>query len=69
MITINVKTQAVTNAQQHRPQVWSKYMYFNGYPLNITPGYIRGHCPPNYPVPAVEGVHETPEWFTSFYPW
>lgn len=50
MITIDVKTKAVTNAREHAPQVYSKT-----YPrMNITPGYIRAWCEPNYPMPAID---------------
>jgi hypothetical protein len=50
MITINARTKATTNTDEHEPQVYSKH--WPG--LNITPGYIRGWCKPNYPTPAVD---------------
>ena len=46
-ITINVRTKQVWNAREHEPQLTGHYG------LNITPGYIRGWCEPNYPVPAI----------------
>lgn len=51
MITIDVKTGAVTNSKEHEPQKIGKTF---GY--NVTAGYIRGWDEPDYPMPAIRYV-------------
>lgn len=54
MITIDARTKETRNTREHQPQVFSDI-----FPrMNITPGYIRGWCKPNFPVPAIRFTEE-----------
>lgn len=46
MITINVKTKAVSNSREHKPPQYNQFG-------ECSPGYIRGWIPPRYPMPAI----------------
>ena len=50
MITINVKTKDVSGH-------WDQPMARNSFG-DATPGYIRGHIKPNYPMPAIRHTTE-----------
>lgn len=49
MITINVQTKAVTLDRDTPIMARNQFG-------NATYGYVRGHLPPNYPVPAISEI-------------
>ena len=51
MLTINVKTKAITGWDRRNPMARNSFG-------DATPGYVRGHIPPNYPVPVPLSVAE-----------
>lgn len=52
MLTINVKTKAVSGWNRRKPMARNRFG-------DATPGYVRGHIKPNYPMPI------TTDWAMS----